>query len=103
MNKYDNLQNKIQIDIEEIRNQLEGDNNDEENGSKDLPIRETINILNQKLNILSEKSDSPNNRVDNISREILSIVKRDLKTERNRILEEFKGDLKLSISKIEVN
>jgi hypothetical protein len=101
MNENDNVQNKIQIDIEEIRKQLEGDNNDEENGSKGLPIRETINILNQKLNILSENSDSLRNRVDNISREILSIVKRDLKAESNRILEEFKGDLKLSISKIE--
>ena len=50
-----------------------------------MPIRETINITNQKLNILSENNDSLRNRVDNISREILSIVKRDLKAESNRI------------------
>ena len=101
MNENENVQNKIKMDIEELNKQLEGDNNEEENGSKGLPIRETINILNQKLNILSENNDSLRNRVDNISREILSIVKRDLKAESNRILEEFKGDLKLSISKIE--
>ena len=101
MNENDNVQNKLKMDIEEINKQLEGDTNEEENGSKGMPIRETINILNQKLNILSENSDSLRNRVDNISREILSIVKRDLKAESNRILEEFKGDLKLSISKIE--
>jgi len=57
MNENDNVQNKIKMDIEEINKQLEGDNNEEENGSKGLPIRETINIINQKLNILSENND----------------------------------------------
>ena len=36
-----------------------------------------------------------------MNKEILTIVKRDLKNESQRILEEFKSDLKLSISKIE--
>ena len=58
-------------------------------------------MIGSRVLSLSSSFEKLEKRVENINRDILNIVKRDLKAESTRILEEFKGDLKVSISKIE--
>ena len=62
---------------------------------------ENISFLGQKIAELQNNFGELKNKVDNMNKEILTIVKRDLKNESQRILDEFKSDLRNSISKIE--
>jgi hypothetical protein len=63
---------------------------------KDLVTDLNINVMQQK-----ERISRLNSRIDAMNKEILDRVKRDLAMESNKILEEFRVDLKFSIAKIE--
>jgi len=91
---------KLQFDLNEVSKTLEGEDG-EDNGGPKISLRENINLLNQKIELINDNHNKLKNKVDSIQREILNIVKKDLQKESNRILEEFKGDLKMSINKIE--
>ena len=64
-------------------------------------IKEEINMHGNYLNKLSEGINKVNNRINNLNKENLSLIKKDLKSESNFILEDFKQGLKESINKIE--
>ena len=64
-------------------------------------VKEEINIHGNYLKILSEGINKVNNRINNLNKENLALIKKDLKNESNFILEDFKSGLKESISKIE--
>ena len=97
---------KLKFDIDEITKQLEGEIDDKKdtkdyNKPKQGSLREHINVIGSRVLSLSSSFEKLEKRVENINRDTLNIVKRDLKAESTRILDEFKGDLKVSISKIE--
>ena len=103
---YETQCRKLKFDIDEITKQLEGDTDDKKDTKDDHrpkqgSLREHINVIGSRVLSLSSSFEKLEKRVENINRDILNIVKRDLKAESTRILEEFKGDLKVSISKIE--
>ena len=64
-------------------------------------IKEDITIHGNYLKKLSEGINKINSRLNNLNKENLAIIKKDLKNESNYILEDFKVGLKSSISKIE--
>ena len=64
-------------------------------------VKEEINIHGNYLKKLSEGINKVNNRINNLNKENLALIKKDLKNESNFILEDFKSGLKESISKIE--
>ena len=64
-------------------------------------IKEEINMHGNYLNKLSEGINKVNNRINNLNKENLALIKKDLKSESNFILEDFKQGLKESINKIE--
>ena len=103
---YETQCRKLKFDIDEITKQLEGETDDkkdtkDDNKPKQGSLREHINVIGSRVLSLSSSFEKLEKRVENINRDILNIVKRDLKAESTRILDEFKGDLKVSISKIE--
>jgi hypothetical protein len=63
---------------------------------KDFVLEASINFSQ-----LNDRMDRINNRIDSMNKEILDKVKRELINESNKILDEFRLDLKFSISKIE--
>ena len=103
---YETQCRKLKFDIDEITKQLEGETDDkkdtkDDNRPKQGSLREHINVIGSRVLSLSSSFEKLEKRVENINRDILNTVKRDLKAESARILDEFKGDLKVSISKIE--
>ena len=64
-------------------------------------IKEELNIHGDYLKKLSEGINKINNRINNLNKENLALIKKDLKKESNFILEDFKTGLKGSINKIE--
>ena len=64
-------------------------------------IKEEINMHGNYLNKLSEGINKVNNRINNLNKENLALIKKDLKSESNFILEDFKQGLKESRNKIE--
>ena len=64
-------------------------------------VKEDINIHSNYLKKLSEGLNKINNRINNINKETLVLIKKDLKNESNIILEDFKVGLKDSIGRIE--
>jgi hypothetical protein len=64
-------------------------------------VKEDINIHSNYLKKLSEGLNKINNRINNINKETLVLIKKDLKSESNIILEDFKVGLKESIGRIE--
>lgn len=64
-------------------------------------VKEDINIHSNYLKKLSEGLNKINNRINNINKETLVLIKKDLKSESNIILEDFKVGLKDSIGRIE--
>ena len=64
-------------------------------------LKEEISIHGNYLKKLSEGINKVNNRINNLNKENLALIKKDLKNESNFILEDFKTGLKDSISKIE--
>lgn len=100
---------KQRILFEERFKNLEGESTpEEENPNSDNntivtggSIKDNIKNLNSTAKIISEKIEKVTLRLDNMNNEILAKVKKDLSTESGKILIEFKGDLKNSITKIE--
>ena len=64
-------------------------------------IKEEITIHGNYLKKLSEGINKVNTRINNLNKETLVLIKKDLKNESNAILEDFKSGLKDSISRIE--
>ena len=64
-------------------------------------VKEDLNIHSNYLKKLSEGLNKINNRINNINKETLVLIKKDLKSESNIILEDFKVGLKDSIGRIE--
>ena len=64
-------------------------------------LKEEIKIHGDYLKKLSEGINKVNNRINNLNKENLALIKKDLKNESNFILEDFKTGLKTSINKIE--
>ena len=64
-------------------------------------IKEELNIHGDYLKKLSEGINKLNNRINNLNKETLLLIKKDLKKDSNIILEEFKYGLKDSITRIE--
>ena len=96
---------KLKFDLDKLNKLLEGENEENKEGESNNKFqgsfRENISFLGQKIAELQNNFNELKSKVDNMNKEILTIVKRDLKNESQRILEEFKSDLRLSISKIE--
>ena len=101
----DEKNRKLRFDIEKITKLLEGETEENKEGESNNKFqgsfRDNINFLGQKIAELQNNYNELKSKVENMNKEILTIVKRDLKNESQRILEEFKSDLRLSISKIE--
>ena len=64
-------------------------------------IKEELSIQSNYLKKLSEGLNKVNSRINNLNKEILAMIKKDLKNESNLILDDFKSGLKDSIGKIE--
>ena len=64
-------------------------------------IKEEIAIHGNYLKKLSEGINKVNSRINNLNKETLVLIKKDLKSESNSILEDFKYGLKDSINRIE--
>ena len=64
-------------------------------------IKEEMSIQSNYLKKLSEGLNKVNSRINNLNKEILAMIKKDLKNESNIILDDFKSGLKDSIGKIE--
>jgi hypothetical protein len=64
-------------------------------------IKEELSIQSNYLKKLSEGLNKVNSRINNLNKEFLAMIKKDLKNESNLILEDFKSGLKDSIGKIE--
>ena len=64
-------------------------------------LKEHVNLISNKVTALTNAVDNLEKRMDNLNRDILLIIKKDLKNESTRILDEFKQDLRVSIAKIE--
>ena len=64
-------------------------------------IKEEMNIHNNYLKKLSEGINKVNNRINNLNKETLILIKKDLKAESNNIFDDFKSGLKESINRIE--
>ena len=94
---------KLRFDLDQLSKLLEGETSDDKEGQPKLQgsFRDNISFLGQKIAELQNNFSELKSKVDNMNKEILTIVKRDLKNESQRILEEFKSDLRNSISKIE--
>lgn len=101
---------KVKFEVDELIKSLEddlniqpkeGDDNGKTSMANQVSLRESVNILTSKLITINDKVEKLEKKQSEIHKNILIIVKQDLKTESNRILEEFKSDLKVSIAKIE--
>ena len=64
-------------------------------------IKEEMTIHGNYLKKLSDGINKVNNRINNLNKETLVLIKKDLKNESNIILEDFKSGLKESINRIE--
>ena len=64
-------------------------------------IKEEMTIHGNYLKKLSEGINKVNTRINNLNKETLILIKRDLKNESNAILDDFKSGLKESITRIE--
>ena len=64
-------------------------------------IKEEMTIHGNYLKKLSEGLNKVNSRINNLNKETLVLIKKDLKNESNFILEDFKSGLKDSINRIE--
>ena len=64
-------------------------------------IKEEMTIHGNYLKKLSDGINKVNNRINNLNKETLALIKKDLKNESNTILEDFKSGLKESINRIE--
>ena len=64
-------------------------------------IKEEMTIHGNYLKKLSEGLNKVNSRINNLNKETLILIKKDLKSESNIILEDFKSGLKDSINRIE--
>ena len=64
-------------------------------------IKEEMNIHGNYLKKLSEGINKVNSRINNLNKETLTLIKKDLKAESNNIFDDFKFGLKESISRIE--
>ena len=64
-------------------------------------IKEEMTIHGNYLKKLSEGINKVNSRINNLNKETLVLIKKDLKKESSNILEDFKSGLKESINRIE--
>ena len=107
MNDAESTCRKLKFNISEFSKIIEGDegeegeNNEGSEQPKGGSIRDNLNLLNTKFITLHTGQEKIEKKIENLNRDILSIVKRDLKAESTRLLDEFKSDLKMSITKIE--
>ena len=103
VNDSEERSRKLRFDLDQLSKLLEGETSDDKEGQPKLQgsFRDNISFLGQKIAELQNNFSELKSKVDNMNKEILTIVKRDLKNESQRILEEFKSDLRNSISKIE--
>ena len=105
---------KMKFDIDELMKLLghhsdkteEGENGDGDTLNTGGPVltgslKDHISLVAMKLQNLTAAHEKLEKRLDNLNKDILIVVKRDLKTESSRILEEFKIDLRNSIARIE--
>ena len=105
---------KMKFDIDELMKLLghhsdkpeEGENGDGDTLNAGGPVltgslKDHISLVAMKLQSLTAAHEKLEKRLDNLNKDILIVVKRDLKTESARILEEFKIDLRNSIARIE--
>ena len=106
---------KMKFDIDELMKILghhsdnkaedgvNGDGDTLNNGAPVLTgsLKDHIHLVATKLHNLTAAHEKLEKRLDNLNKDIMIIVKRDLKTESSRILEEFKIDLRNSIARIE--
>ena len=100
----DEKNRKLRFDLDKLNKLLEGEVEENKEGESNKfqgSFRENISFLGQKIAELQNNFNELKSKVDNMNKEILIVVKRDLKNESQRILDEFKSDLRLSISKIE--
>lgn len=68
---------------------------------KNSMVKEFVLDLNLSVAQLNDRMDRLNNRLDNMNKDILDRVRKDLMVESNKVLDDFRLDLKFSISKIE--
>ena len=83
---------------DEIQN--ESDLNEDTQTIMGNSIKEEIKIHNDYLKKLSEGINKVNSRIDNLNKETLLMIKKDLKNDSNFVLEEFKNGLKTTLGKI---
>jgi hypothetical protein len=107
--ELENLTRNQKIQIDDIMRIIEGDSfnsntlnySETKNFIGKHSIRELIKNLNSNLKQLNERIDKLQTKQNNQNAEILNKVKKDLQFESNRILDDFKYDLRSSISKIQ--
>ncbi len=108
LHEHDSALKKQKREVEERFKNLEGEPileetniNSENTATGTGSIKDNIKTLNSIFKQLSDKVEKVVLRQDSMNSEILTKVKKDLSTESAKILNEFKGDLKISITRIE--
>ena len=106
----DNLKKDLKSNIKKVENEGREEEEKYQKMTKEekknevllgTSVKEDINIHSNYLKKLSEGLNKINNRINNINKETLVLIKKDLKNESNIILEDFKVGLKDSIGRIE--
>jgi hypothetical protein len=90
--------------IEEVRKEFLTDEvyNDPVKNEKVVSnFKEYVNILSKGLKISTERIENLQSKIDSLNHEIILKIKKDLGFESNRILDEFRYNLKGSLNKIE--
>ncbi len=75
--------------------------NQSSNPNGSLTLKEFVRVLGVSVKMNSEKLDKVNHRIDLLIADILERLKKDLSNESMKILDNFKIELKYSISRIE--
>ena len=105
---FEELKSENQFENEEMNNKgniIETDKffltNQTSNTNGVLSLKEFVKVLGNSVKINSEKLDKVNHRIDLLIVDILERLKKDLSNESQKILDNFKIELKFSISRIE--
>jgi hypothetical protein len=69
--------------------------------TKMITVREYIKLLYKSLKDYELCLDKTNTKLDNINQEIFQRVKKDLSNESSKLIDEFKVDLKSSITRVQ--
>ncbi|MCQ2819418.1 MAG: hypothetical protein MJ252_19320 [archaeon] len=92
---------KLKFNLDMIIKTIEGEGSEGQISDVSIPIREQLSNLYSKSNQVFGETLRLDKKIDNINSNVLMVIQRDLKAESQKILIEFKSDLKNSISKIE--